>query len=423
MIANLDMDFDKIGKLIRKVRKERDMTLDDLADDFVPRSTLSSIERGLSRNLTQIRYILRKLDIDISEISTREQEEAEDRSLDLMLIENKINRDERRALSELLELPAEYNSPLLDYLKGRCYYKMNQYERAVEYFNRALRHLEKSIDTERTNLKACCLNHLSVIEFKVNGDKEKALRYVEEGLKSFDHGGKRRYYYLTLSVNKAIYLGALGRAEDALKTLEGIEADSFDINISNIIALYDFRAKLKQQIKMYDEAAHYARQGLELARINYHYERELELYITLGDIYRESGKLDRAEKCLKAAIDLKDEISRREWLILEAYLKLGIVYFEKKDFSLSRKILEKSKKIAKKRNDMLKYTQALLYIAKTCLANSNLEEARSAYMEAYELNPDNLEALNGLSKVSLRLGDDANYVKYSKLFFEAEGLD
>ncbi|MBH8608434.1 tetratricopeptide repeat protein [Thermoactinomyces sp. CICC 10521] len=415
------MDFVKVGQLIRKTRKERGMTLDDLADDYIPRATLSSIERGLTQNHVKVRYLLRKLDLSLSELSKKDQEEAEERRLDLLILENKLYADPKKTLAELSNLPPSYDGPLLHFLKGRCHFKLKQNNKAVEYFHKALQEIEKTVDYQPHNLKPCILNNLSVIEFKHTKNKEKALRYVEEGIKSFDLGGERKYYYTILLTNKAIYLRALGRAEEALKTLEQITVDSLDINIETAIGIYDLQAKLKMEIKLYDEAAACAQRGLEIARINDNFERQLELYITLADIYRGRRELDRAEKCLKAAIDLKSKISRRHWLLLEAYQKLGIVYFEKKEFQLSHDILQKASKIANRENDMLKYSKTLLYIAKILLAEQKTSDAIKYLLKVYELDTDTsskLEALFGLAQAYLALNDEPNYAKYSKQYFQ-----
>ncbi|MBA4493752.1 tetratricopeptide repeat protein [Paenactinomyces guangxiensis] len=214
----------------------------------------------------------------------------------------------------------------------------------------------------------------------------------------------------------------MGRAEEAIKTLEQIPLNSPDIQIEAVIGIYDLQAKLKRDINLYDEAVYYAKKGLNLATINFNYERQLELYITLGETYRKAGKLHWAEKCLKAAIMLKDKISWRQFLVLDAYIKLGIVYFEKYDFQLSGKILQKALKIAKKQDDVAKYSQGLLYLAKILLLQSKYEEARAAFTEVYKLHSDqknDLQALCGLSQVCLSQRDDVNYNKYSKLYFES----
>ncbi|SEM82628.1 hypothetical protein [Lihuaxuella thermophila] len=71
-------------------------------------------------------------------------------------------------------------------------------------------------------------------------------------------------------------------------------------------------------------------------------------------------------------------MKRRHRLILEAYLNLGKVYFEKKEYTLANEILERAERMAKKENEMVKYTQVLL-MAKSCLSASRSEEVRLFY--------------------------------------------
>ncbi|SEM81506.1 helix-turn-helix domain-containing protein [Lihuaxuella thermophila] len=293
------MDFERVGKLIRKVRQERGLRLDDLADDYIPRTTLSMIERGLSQNETKVRYLLRKLELNLSDLSERDKEEEKKRELDLLLLERKINTEPKKALTRLNKLPAEYNGPWLYYLKGRCHYKMNQYDPAVEWIYRALHELEKMPDLAKTNLKPVSLNLLSVIEH-YRGNKEKALQHASEGLSCFDLNGERKPYYISLVQNKSIYLWRLDRTEKALENLENIKnINTLELNIDSVIGLFDMRARLKSEIRLYEEAIKCAKKGLYLAIVNHNYERQLELLKTMGKIYKESGQLEHALKCLE----------------------------------------------------------------------------------------------------------------------------
>lgn len=418
------MDFERVGKLIRQVRQERGLRLDDLADDYIPRTTLSMIERGLTHNETKVRYLLRKLEVNLSDLSEKEKEEEKKRELDLLLLERKINTDAKKALVQLNKLPAEYNGPWLDYLKGRCRYKLKQYEKTVEFINKALQELEKMPDLAKTNLKSCCLNLLSVIEH-YKGNREKALKYASEGLNCFDLSGERKPYYITLVLNKSIYLRSLGRTEKALENLEKIEnIDTLDLNIDSVIGLYDLQARLKKEIKLYEEAIDCAKKGLYLAIVNYNYESQLELLIRMGEIYRESGQLEQARKCLEEAVDLKDQITRRNWLVLDAYLELGEVYYQLNDFQRATKALQNTLEIAKRENRMLRYAKALLLMAKSLQADSNLDEAIVHFKKVYEMEIEDKElksqALYHLSRTYRLIGDNVNYTKYADLYFGLE---
>ncbi|MFC7443043.1 tetratricopeptide repeat protein [Laceyella putida] len=211
-----------------------------------------------------------------------------------------------------------------------------------------------------------------------------------------------------------------------MKTLEEININSLEIDIDYALGVHALRARLKEDIKMFENAAQCAKKGLEIARINYNYERMLELYIILADIYISSHKLHRAKSCLEAGIVLKNKITRRHWLILDAYLKLGVVHFKIKDNSSSRKYLQEARKIAEKENAVLKYAQAMLFTAKTFVPDRKYEEALSKFEEVIKLRTNEetyLEALEGLMQVYLLLGDNVNYIKYSKLYYKAQGFD
>jgi tetratricopeptide (TPR) repeat protein len=415
------LDITKIGSYIRKVRKERGMTLDDLADQYIPRATLSSIERGISRNPTKINYLLRKLDIHLSELSQQEQEEKEEKYLDLITLENNINRDPSTVLKKLDQLPEKYKGSLLDFLKGRCYFKLNQNEKATIFLKESLKNLDKEIDSASTNLKPYCFNHLALISFH-NQNFAQALQFTNDGLAAFDRNGERKYLYTTLLSNRSIYLYHLGRTEEALKTIEQIKADSFDLNMDTVIGIYDFQAEINLKIQMIDEAFSCAKKGLELALINDNYERQLELYITLSNIYKQSNYPRHAEKCLLTAINLEGTISKRHQLVLEAYLKLGVLYQEQQKYHSSQKILKKAVRIANKQNNMLEYTKTLLQLAKTYQLNESYNQAIHYYKEVLQHAVDHstkLQTLSGMAKVYLQLDDQENYLKYSKEYFKS----
>lgn len=417
------MNFLEIGELIRKVRTEMGLRLDDLVEmTGISRTTLSSIERGQTSNEHKVRHVMQALGISMVDVSEKKREEEEKRKLDLLLIDQRINIDPEKALAQLGKLGEDYNGPLCTYLKGRAYYKLRFYDQAIQLFNKALKELERMPDLEKTNIRACCMHHLSVIAHR-REEKERALGFVEEGLANFHLDGERKPYYYSLLINKSIFLENLGRAEKALENLEQIDFDSADISADSARSLYMLRTKLKKSMGALDDAIACAHRGLVLTIQNYDFEGQLELLTTLGGIYEENGQLNQARKCLESAVALKDKITRRKWLVLDAYLKLAEVYFKQKSLSRTQKILQKALEIAKTQNSMLKYSKALLLIADTLLIDSKYNEAKNYYLEVYEMDVEDIEiqrkTLIGLSRSCLFLNDDDNFRVYSKLLVES----
>lgn len=63
------LDIHEIGGIIRKVRKERGLRLEDLADDNISPATISNVERGVSHvKMEKVYYILEKLGIPMDQL-------------------------------------------------------------------------------------------------------------------------------------------------------------------------------------------------------------------------------------------------------------------------------------------------------------------------------------------------------------------
>ncbi|WP_044641037.1 helix-turn-helix domain-containing protein [Risungbinella massiliensis] len=59
----------EMGEVIRKVRKERGLRLEDLSDDNISPATVSNIERGVAHvSPEKITYLLEKLDLSMHKI-------------------------------------------------------------------------------------------------------------------------------------------------------------------------------------------------------------------------------------------------------------------------------------------------------------------------------------------------------------------
>ena len=83
------LEMREIGEVIRKVRKERGMRLEDLADEHIFPATISNIERGVPHvSKDKVAYVLDKLGLSLDRLpemmaGTREQKKLEDIRLQL----------------------------------------------------------------------------------------------------------------------------------------------------------------------------------------------------------------------------------------------------------------------------------------------------------------------------------------------------
>ena len=72
------LEMSEIGKFIRKVRKEKGLRLEDLADEHISTATISNIERGVPHvNKDKVLYLMSKLELDLNEIPEMIEKDTE----------------------------------------------------------------------------------------------------------------------------------------------------------------------------------------------------------------------------------------------------------------------------------------------------------------------------------------------------------
>jgi tetratricopeptide (TPR) repeat protein len=271
------------------------------------------------------------------------------------------------------------------YLKGKAFLKRKSWNKAHNHFNETIRIIDKNPELETTNYKASAYHELGLTCYYQNY-LEKALHFVNKGIQCFQKQGERKYLRHLLLISKAIYLEKMDRLLDSLNVLNTLwEEIEFIQNIFVILNMYETKALILKKLKQYDEAIHYAFQGIELARINRIHDRSLELWTALGSIYLQLGNFKEAESCFLAALEMKERI-KNEYLIVNPYSELGILYLKlgKIEEAISR--LETAVQLGRKTNDALRLIMALIYLGDCHSHQKSYSKAYDIYKEAHELS-------------------------------------
>lgn len=125
------VELQEIGEIIRKIRKQRGLRLEDLADNNISPATISNIERGVPHvSMDKALYLLDKLKIETSQIPfllMEEENELRNVELELEMVESlwKLKQYDK-AMDKIEHLNLEDNHPLAAtaaYLKGKCFVK------------------------------------------------------------------------------------------------------------------------------------------------------------------------------------------------------------------------------------------------------------------------------------------------------------
>lgn len=203
----------EMGEIIRKVRKEKGLRLQELADNNISPATISNIERGRSGvKFDKIEYLFEKLDIHmdkLTELLHKDKSETQEIENKLFVIETK--RDigmEEEALEELkgINLPHDHQyAATVSYLMGKCYVSLGKLSRAERHLYEAIRLSKNHPYGTRSNIEADAFNYLAICSYRQD-EIERALTYTNSGIDAFNPEGERGELIHILQVNRVNYL-------------------------------------------------------------------------------------------------------------------------------------------------------------------------------------------------------------------------
>lgn len=380
----------EVGEIVRKVRKERGLRLEDLADDNISPATISNLERGASHvRPEKMSYLLEKLDIPLEklpEMLLTEQEELKSIRFKLFACESLRTLDEPdQALTMLKELNIDDSHPcaaLSYYIKGKCHSSKGEWKSAERAFSEAVRLSSQT----PTDLEAAAFNELSLCSFYQN-DLKQALQFTDSGIAAFQNRGDRPQIKYILRRNKAIYLQRLGRFGEAYQVIHDVwdrlpEIEHMDTKLS----FYWLRAELSRQMEVLDQAIQYAEIGLELARLNKHYKSMFDFWSLLASVYMERGDLEKAEDCFHMISRLENKVSEQdEDKFITAYARLGVLYMKQNRKEAAREAMQKAVQLGKKHNDASRLTYALQVLGDFYRLQDQKVEAIPYYREELQV--------------------------------------
>lgn len=387
------IEIKELGDIIRKVRKEQGLRLEDLADDQISPATISNIERGIPHvRPDKVMYLLQKLEIPMDklpEIMNGEQRELEDLRFRLMIIETLTDTGRHEEALEQLDAAGIDDGHLLApsayFLRGKVLFRKKKWRQAERAFSNGIRLAEQQPHADRSNMISTCYLMLGLCSYHQN-NLEKALEHTENGLAAFHPDGERPYTIYTLLRNKAIYLERMGRVVEALKVVEQVWEDLPKIKqMETFFSFYWLKVELLRRSGVLDEAVEICMEGLQIARLNKEYGALFDLWTVLGSIYIEKGDWKNAEACLRLTTGIISEEVQPDRLAA-TYIQLGLLYMYKEKWEEAENFLSKAIKNGEEGNDMPHLTVALLSMGNLYRARNNIEEAIPYYRRAAQLS-------------------------------------
>ncbi len=253
-----------------------------------------------------------------------------------------------------------------------------EYDRAIEYYLRALKYDDKNITTYR-NLS---------IAYKNKGDLKEAAVYIRKGLEIDPR-----------NVNNIILLGNIlfeqGSYEDAASQYE----EALKIDSGNPAALYNMALTLFKRGDEVSGIEYLKRAGAsdkigKIAHLS---------YAKLGVIFTERRDFDLAEKYLSLAVSInpKDPIDK---------YNLGIVYLKQDKVQKALEEFLKAEQIGKHDADLLEN------LGEAYFSLNEYDKSLAAYNRLLKINKRNVMILSRVAEIYYKNGElDKAYDLYKKI--------
>lgn len=382
----------EIGEVIRKVRKERGLRLEDLADENISPATVSNIERGVAHvSPEKISYLLEKLDLPMNklpEMLMKEQTQLKKVKFQLLTVATlrQIGLVDE-ALRQLEEIVLDDSHPYIAhayYYKGNCYMSKKKWRQAERALYNALR-LSQQNPYKEHNMEAASYLLLSLSSYYQN-QMEQALSFTDNGLEAFIEDGENQHIKVLLYRNKGIYLHRLGRITEGMRLVQEIWPEIRNISdVGTLLGFYWLRAEFSRLIGLYEESIEYAEEGIEIARRNKLYDSMCDLWIVLGSAYTATKEWSMAETSFKMALKLEEKHTE-EQRVTKVYNRLGLLYMKQNKMDEATEALQKALQYGEKYNDTKHLSNSLLTIGDLSYSAGNREEAISFYKKAIQLS-------------------------------------
>ena len=336
------MNILSLGEKIKKLRKEKNMTLKELAGDRITAAQISHIERDKSHTSYELlEYLSERLDVSIDYLLETKEMQSK-KITDNLILESEIYikkgelDDAEKEIHQIIEICEEYdlseNYGKCNYLLGNIYLKRKDSRKANFYFEKALFHFIKNDDKKR--IFECYMNSADI--YFEDGFYQVALTsysFAKDILNQITTDEPDTYKDLYSKISKC-YM----RMDDSEKALEYIELiGSIDNNYSPTqeVEMLVLKAKKLLSEGKYLDSKDYFTKALKIIEKEENKDKLAQVYLTVGKIYGEMGDNEKLLQYSEKVYDLKKSDS--DEYMMDSLFNIIESYIDSNNFEQAKK--------------------------------------------------------------------------------------
>ena len=336
------MNILSLGEKIKKLRKEKNMTLKELAGDRITAAQISHIERDKSHTSYELlEYLSERLDVSIDYLlETKEMQSKKITDNLILQSEIYIKRDAldeaEKEIHEIIEICEEYglseNYGKCNYLLGDIYLKRKDGATANFYFEKALFYFIKNDDKKR--IFQCYMN-IANIYFDEEFYQVSLTNYyfAKDILEEINIDDPDTYKELYSKISKC-YM-KLNDSEKSLEFIEKIGNIDNDYSPEQEIELLVLKAKKLLAEGEYVKSKDYFAKALKIIEKEENKDKLAQIYLTVGSIYAEMGDNEKFLEYSKKVYDIKKN-DTDEYMMNSLY-NIIQSYIDADDFEMAKK--------------------------------------------------------------------------------------
>lgn len=336
------MEILSLGEKIKKLRKDNNMTLKELAGDRITAAQISHIERDKSHTSHELlEYLSKKLNVSTDYLlETKEMQSRKITDNLILQIEIHIKCNElEKAEDKICEAMKVCDAYELIESYGRCNFllatinlKKEDYNSAVNSFEKALYFFIKNSDKE--NIFKC---YLGIGKIYIKEDFYKGavshFNFAEEVLMESENEDLDMYKDL---YSKMAYCYI--KLDQPQKSLEYIaKVDNLDSKNSSKeeVDILVLKANNFFKVGKYEESKENFRKALEVLEKEENKTGLADIYLTICDIYSKIGQSEKVLEYSHKVYDIKK--NDEDQYMMDGLFKIIEAYVDNEEYDLARR--------------------------------------------------------------------------------------